>query len=116
MKDHSLVGPLFAPRKRLLEAVEEGNWWKVSEIVDDEFELVLIDQLTLDMALRIAAMRRNCAIARLLVDKGADAYVNNPDGSSALDFALEEGNEKVLQLFLDQGDNINHQDRHVGSA
>lgn len=75
LENHSSVGPLFAPRKRLLEAVEEGNWWNVSEIVDDEFELVLIDQLTLDMALRIAAMRRNCAIARILVDKGADAYI-----------------------------------------
>lgn len=61
-------------------------------------------------------MRGNCAIARLLVDKGADAYTSTPEGSSALDFALEEGNEKVLQLFLDHGAKINNQDRHLGSA
>lgn len=64
MRDDSSVGPLFAPRKMLLEGVEEGNWWKVSEIVDDEFELILIDQLTLDMALRIA----NCCNERKLCD------------------------------------------------
>lgn len=110
------VGPVFAPRERLLEAVDEGNWWKVSQIVDDEFELILIDQRTLDMALRVAAMKRNSAIARLLVDKGADVNTHIPEGPSALDFALDEGNEKVLQVFLDKGANINTQERHVGFA
>lgn len=110
------VGPVFATRGRLLEAVDEGNGRKVSEIVDDEFELILIDQLTLDMALRIAAMRRNSAIARLLTEKGADVNTHTPEGSSALDFAMEEGNEKVLQVFLDKGAEINTQERHDGFA
>ena len=93
----------FPPGKRLLEEVEEGNRQRVSKLGDDELELVLIDLLTLNVALRMAAMRINRAIARLLVDTGADACVNNLEGSRALDFALEQGNE-VLQLFLDQGD------------
>lgn len=60
------IGPHFAPREKLLEAVKDGDWWKVSEIVDDEFELILIGQPTLDMALRISAMRRNSAITKLI--------------------------------------------------
>lgn len=99
------LGTLFAARQRLLEAAEEGSWSKVSKIVDDEFELVLMDQLTLDLALRIAAMRRNGPIAKLLVKRGAHFNTCSPKGSSALDYALEEGNEKVLQVFLDEGAN-----------
>lgn len=68
------------------------------------------------MALQVAEMKRNSAIARLLVDKGADVNTHTPEGSSALDFALDEGNEKVLQVFLDKGANINTQERHVGFA
>lgn len=113
---YASVGPVFASRERLVEAVEEDNWWKVSEIVDDEYELILIDQLTLDKALRIAAVRRNSAIARLLIDKGADVNTHDPEGPSALDLALEEGNEKVLQVFLDKGAKIKTQERNVGFA
>ncbi|MCJ1263845.1 hypothetical protein MMC22_003715 [Lobaria immixta] len=102
--------------ERLLEAVDEGNWWEVSQIVDDNFELILIDERTFDMALRVAAMKRNGAIARLLVDKGADVNTHTSEGSSALNFALDEGNEKVLQVLLDKGANINSQERHVGFA
>ena len=110
------LGPLFAPREKLLEAVKDEDWWKVSEILDDEFELILIDQLTLNMALRIAAMRRNSAIVKLLISKGADVNSHTPGKPSALELALEEGNEKVLQLFLDKGANISTLERNVGFA
>lgn len=115
-KMNASFGPLFAPRERLLVAVEEGNLLKVSKIVDDEFELVLIDQLTLDFALRNAAMRRNSPIAKLLVKRGADFNTRSSKESSALDYALEEENQKVLQVFLDEGANINTEERHIGFA
>lgn len=61
-KMNASVGPVFATRGGLLEAVEEGDGRKVLEIVDAEFELILINQLTLDMAWRIVPMRENSAI------------------------------------------------------
>lgn len=62
-KMNASVGPVFATRGGLLEAVEEGDGRKVLEIVDDEFKLILINQLTQNMAWQIAAMRENSAIA-----------------------------------------------------
>lgn len=95
-----LVGLSFASRERLLEAAEEENWPKASATIKDEFELFLIDQVTLDMALRVATMRRNGAIARLSISKGADVDTHLLKGFSTMDLLRKKELRKSCKFSL----------------
>jgi ankyrin repeat protein len=54
-------------------------------------------------ALQAAAAADETAIARLLLEAGADANVEQPDGFTALDSAIQNGNDELRELLLAHG-------------
>jgi ankyrin repeat protein len=54
----------------------------------------------------------SAAIARLLVDSGADVEARDNDGETPLHLALEHGNEKVARILLDAKADVNAETKH----
>jgi ankyrin repeat protein len=53
--------------------------------------------------LMVAALRSDAAMARLLLERGADPRLQAPGGLTALDFALETGDTTTSQLLQGGG-------------
>lgn len=55
-------------------------------------------------ALMCASQRGHLGIAQFLIHRGADLHLRNSEGKSALDLALEKGNEDIAQLLRQEID------------
>jgi len=53
--------------------------------------------------LRAASHRGDLAMVELLLARGADPNLANPDGKTALDWATEEGHDEVVELLVRHG-------------
>jgi ankyrin repeat protein len=58
----------------------------------------------------------HCAMAELLLDKGADVNAQGGRYGNALQAASERGDEAVVKLLLDKGADVNAQSRRYGNA
>ncbi|KAF2675923.1 hypothetical protein K458DRAFT_437678 [Lentithecium fluviatile CBS 122367] len=63
-----------------------------------------------------ASVRGHEAVARLLLDKGADVNAQGGDFGNALQAASYGGHELVVRLLLDKGADVNVQGGGFGNA
>jgi hypothetical protein len=66
--------------------------------------------------LNTAAMCGQTELAKLLIEKGADISISNPDGNTALHLAAFFGHEKMVQLLLDSGATVSAQSKRGETA
>ncbi len=60
-----------------------------------------------------AAQNRNAAVTELLLERGADVSLTDPEGRTALSFAAASNqNAEVLQALLDAGADVDHAARN----
>ena len=63
-----------------------------------------------------AAKHRHCAIAKLLLNKGANVNTQGRRYSNALQAASFKGHQAVAKLLLNKGADVNAQGRYFGNA
>ena len=68
------------------------------------------------MALIRASQDGNEAVARFLIDEGADIEAQDRSGLTALMLASRNGHEAIARLLIDKGANIEAQDRSESTA
>ena len=73
-------------------------------------------ELYRETALYVASELDHVAIARLLVERGADVNVRCGVFGSALQAASFQGNESIVRLLLDEKANVNADDGQYGNA
>ena len=62
-------------------------------------------------ALHYAAKTSNCAIARLLLDKGADLTAEDKHGWSVLHYAVRYGKEEMLEFLIHRGADLHAKEK-----
>jgi len=67
-------------------------------------------------SLMYAAKHRHCAIAKLLLNKGANVNTQGRRYSNALQAASFKGHKAVVKLLLNKGANVNTQEGYFGNA
>lgn len=99
-----------------LKAVEDGDAATVSRMLQANPALANTPPAYLkahseevsDFPLTIASLRRNVAVATLLLQAGANVNAENDFGETALDQAAQFGSKATLLLLLAHGANIAH--------
>ncbi|EAQ88622.1 hypothetical protein CHGG_05241 [Chaetomium globosum CBS 148.51] len=66
--------------------------------------------LKLITALLSAVLREHGAVAKALIDAGADAKAADEAGQTALHYATETGQTEIVKLLLDSGADVEHED------
>jgi len=74
------------------------------------------DQATLDARLIAAAWKNDLALARALIDQGADVNAQDETQQSAYLIAASEGHLRLLELTLRHGADVNAKDSFDGTA
>ena len=64
--------------------------------------------MTGDSAIQVAAFRGDIAIAKILIERGADVNLRGGEGNTPLKTAAEQGNIELARLFLDAGADPNY--------
>lgn len=90
----------------LVFAVNEGRIEAVRALLDHGANKET--KMTGDSALQVAAFRGNIAIARLLLERGADVNLRGGEGNTPLKTAAEQGNVELAKLFLDAGADLEY--------
>ena len=68
-----------------------------------------VDQRTLGVTpLMVASSRGNCAVVKLLVDRGAELEVDGGNGCTALVYAVSEGQHNIVNILLEAGASVTH--------
>ncbi|KAE9961428.1 hypothetical protein BLS_002114 [Venturia inaequalis] len=100
----------------LIQASAAGNEIKVRQIIEETPWQTQMDRDALRQSLQRVAARGNFALAKFLVEKGADVNIRRENEASALFKACEGGHEKLAQLLLDNGANTEVKDRDGRTA
>ena len=90
----------------LLFAVNEGRVEAVRALLDHGADKDT--KMTGDSALQVAAFRGDIAIAKILIERGADVNLRGGEGNTPLKTAAEQGNIELARLFLDAGADPNY--------
>ncbi|QDS71946.1 hypothetical protein FKW77_000869 [Venturia effusa] len=115
----SSVGSSVVPDQRhlsLIQASAAGNEPKVRQILEETAWQSQMDRDALRQSLQRVAARGNLALAKLLVEHGADVNIRCENETSALFKACEGGHEKLAQLLLDHGARTEARDRDGRTA
>jgi ankyrin repeat protein len=103
----ALIARLSRPNKSLIRAIEQSDYLKAREILNDESKLAWISVETFGRALYLAATHGVGRVVDLLLEKGADINAADQNGYVALFRASECGKEEVVRLLLEKGADIN---------
>lgn len=100
----------------LIQASAAGNELKVRQIIEETTWLSPMDRDALRQSLQRAAARGNFALAKFLIEKGANVNTRRENETSALFKACEGGHEKLAQLLLDNDAKTDVRDRDGRTA
>jgi ankyrin repeat protein len=100
----------------LIQASAGGNEQKVRQIIEETAWHSQMDRDALRQSLQRVAARGNFALAKFLVEKGADVNIRRENEISALFKACEGGHERLAQLLLDNDAKTEVRDRDGRTA
>ncbi|PSK42512.1 hypothetical protein B9Z65_4426 [Elsinoe australis] len=107
----TIPNPLLSPAQSKRVTAED----KLAPSLADENSLCT-DDSGLNPILYDAASHGRVSIVRILLDQGADPYVQNAHGQTALHAAAQTGNEAISRLLLDHGIDVDIRDRDGATA
>lgn len=82
----------------LLEAASYNNTEVISLILDNDYLDIDIQSKGYTPLMK-AVMTENVDACRLLLDSGANRDIESPKGKTAYDYAIEKGNQEIIDCF-----------------
>ena len=81
-------------------ASKEGNLKVVKYLLEND--IFQVDETSKDggTALMLAVRANKETVVQFLVDQGANAYIVDDSGNSAHDYAIQKGNEEIMELLI----------------
>jgi hypothetical protein len=114
----AVIARLSRPNKSLIRAIDQSDYSKAHEILNDESKLAWISAETFGRALCLAATHGDELVVNLLLEKGADVDAPNPNsgGERPLWIASNRGNEQAVRLLLEKAADVNAVDIYNQSS
>ncbi|KAK3167526.1 hypothetical protein OEA41_010653 [Lepraria neglecta] len=97
----ALIAGIPRPKRRILNAIDMGEFAKASKILNDEASSRLLDQETMDTAL-FTASRGNENLVEALLERGANLRVVR-EGKTMLTNAIEGGHIPSVEFLIQKG-------------
>ncbi len=91
----------------IFELIEENNVAEIKKLLDTDPSVVNAMDQDGWMPLHWAAWEGHEAVAKLLLEKGANVNIAIHDGITPLHFAAEGGHEAIVKLLIERHANIN---------
>ena len=105
----ALTATLSRPKKRLINAVVEGEVDRIKKILTSPAASRLIDRPALNAALQSASPATSREACALLIDAGAEIN-NGYRYGRPLTRAVHAGNQDLVAFLLDKGADVNYQE------
>ncbi len=110
----SLAAPLGAGE--IHEAIRRGDAAAVERLIAADPSLLRAKDADGSPPLNVAAQAGNVALARLLLDAGADINLGDNEGSNSLHLAASGGGAEMIDFLLSRGMDVNSADDNGSTA
>lgn len=107
---------VHAQDQRLLEAVSQEDLDAVRALIASGASVKAASRIGAQTPLAIAASNGSTAIARVLLEAGADPNTPTATGATPLMLAAAAGNIEILTALLDRGANVNARESSRGQT
>lgn len=101
---------------QLLGFINQDKLQDVKIFLDANPSAVLWKDINNITALHFAAIKDRKAIAKLLLEKGANVNAKNKNRVTPLHFAAYEGHEDIVQLLIEKGADVNAKNKDKKTA